>query len=59
MQDHLQYLTVARYVERNALPANLVPRARVWRGLSPGVLEQGEAKQRGLGGAGTWIAPKR
>ncbi len=48
IQTDEHFLTVARYVERNALRAGLVARAEEWRWCSLWVREHGEEKQRAL-----------
>jgi len=48
VQDDGHFLVVARYVERNALRANLVQRAQDWRWSSLWAMEHGQAQHRGL-----------
>jgi putative transposase len=48
VQDDRHFLIVARYVERNALRANLVERAEGWRWGSPWRRERGSPQERGL-----------
>jgi len=48
VQEDGHFLTVARYVERNALRARLVRRAENWRWCSLWRRERGTAEQRGL-----------
>lgn len=52
VQDDGHFLTVARYVERNPLRANLVDRAEDWRWGSLGRRSRGSAQDRGL--LGEW-----
>jgi putative transposase len=57
VQEDAHYLTVARYVERNALRAKLVERAQDWRWCSLWRKESGSAQERGL--LGQWpVAPR-
>ena len=48
VQEDAHYLTVARYVERNALRAKLAERAQDWRWCSLWRRESGSAQERGL-----------
>jgi len=48
LEDDVHYLTVCRYVERNALRANLVTRAEAWRWSSLWRWSQGDAQQKQL-----------
>lgn len=48
VQDDEHFLTVCRYVERNALRANLVRRAEDWRWGSLYRWEQGSAKEKAI-----------
>jgi len=48
VQDDRHFLTVARYVERNALRAGLVERAETWRWCSLWRRERGSPQERGL-----------
>jgi putative transposase len=48
VQEDAHFLTVARYVERNPLRANLVPQAQAWRWSSLRRREHGSAQERGL-----------
>jgi putative transposase len=48
VQEDTHFLTVARYVERNALRAKLVERAEGWRWSSLWRREHGSAQERGL-----------
>ena len=50
VQDDRHFLAVARYVERNALRANLVERAEAWRWSSLWRRERGSPQERGLMG---------
>ena len=57
VQDDDHYYTVCRYVERNALRANLVPRAEDWRWNSLHRWSCGTAKEKSLLAA--WPLPRR
>ena len=48
MQEDGHFLTVARYVERNALRAKMVQRAEDWRWCSLWRRERGSPQERGL-----------
>jgi putative transposase len=48
VQDDAHFLTVARYVERNALRANLVARAEAWQWGSLWRREHGSPQERGM-----------
>ncbi|HEY2585374.1 MAG TPA: transposase [Tepidisphaeraceae bacterium] len=48
VQDDAHFLTVARYVERNALRANLVERAEAWHWASLWRREHGSPQERGI-----------
>ncbi|QDT01223.1 transposase [Adhaeretor mobilis] len=48
LEDDEHYLTVCRYVERNALRANLVAHAEAWRWSSLWRWSQGDASQKQL-----------
>ena len=56
VQTDKHFLTVARYVERNALRANLVRRAENWRWGSLWRQTQGDAKAQAL--LGDWPVPR-
>ena len=55
-QEDNHFLTLARYVERNAKKANLVKRAEKWRWSSVWRREKGSAKQKKL--LSTWPVSK-
>ena len=57
VQDDDHFLTVCRYVERNAQRANLVQRAEDWRWGSLHRWQQGTAKEQSLLSA--WPLPRR
>ena len=48
VQDDSHFLQVARYVERNALRANLVERAEAWRWSSLWRRQRGSPQERGI-----------
>jgi len=56
VQDDAHFLTVCRYVERNALRANLVQRAQQWRWSSLYRWKQGSAKEKSL--LDSWPVPR-
>src|SRR5438128_5533372 len=56
VQEDEHFLTVCRYVERNALRAGLVQRAEDWRWSSLWRHEHGDAKARSL--LGQWPVPR-
>ena len=57
MQSDEHFVTVCRYVERNALRANLVQRAEAWRWGSLWRWQQGSTQQKELLSA--WPLPRR
>ncbi len=57
VQDDDHFFTVCRYVERNALRANLVQRAEDWRWGSLHRWKHGTAKEQSL--LATWPLPRR
>jgi putative transposase len=56
VQDDEHFLTVCRYVERNALRAKLVKRAEAWRWGSLHRWKHGDAKQKSL--LASWPLPR-
>jgi len=56
VQDDEHFLTVCRYVERNALRANLVQRAEAWRWGSLYRWKHGNAQQKSL--LASWPLPR-
>ena len=56
VQEDGHFLTVARYVERNALRAKLVENAQDWKWGSLWRREHGNAQQRGI--LGEWPLPR-
>ena len=56
VQDDGHFLTVCRYVERNALRANLVGRAEAWRWGSLHRRKHGNAKEKSL--LHSWPLPR-
>jgi putative transposase len=48
VQEDAHFLTVARYVERNALRANLAERAEAWQWASLWRREHGSPQERGI-----------
>lgn len=57
VQDDQHFLTACRYVERNALRANLVERAEAWQWNSLHRWAHGDAKQKSL--LSSWPLPRR
>ncbi len=57
VQDDEHFYTVCRYVERNALRANLVERAENWRWGSLNLWKYGTPKEKGL--LSPWPLPRR
>jgi putative transposase len=56
VQENKHFLTVARYVERNALRARMVERAQDWQWSSLWRREKGSASERGL--LSEWPVPR-
>ena len=56
VQDDAHFLTVARYVERNALRAGLAPRAEAWQWGSLWRREHGSPQERGI--LSEWPVPR-
>jgi putative transposase len=56
VQDDAHFLTVARYVERNALRANLAQRAEAWQWGSCWRREHGSPQERGI--LSEWPVPR-
>ena len=56
VQEDGHFLTVARYVERNPLRANLVKRAEAWRWSSLWRREKGSPQERGI--LSEWPVPR-
>ena len=56
VQDDEHFLTVCRYVERNALRSNLVQRAEAWRWGSLHRWKHGNAKEKSL--VASWPLPR-